>query len=85
MKEPMTYITQRQLYSQAVNFLFNQMHASQGIKLFEERAVAALFIEYKQLDRTAVFGRVLYESLTIRKGESTTNHKSNQREVLYQD
>ena len=41
------------------------MHASRGIKLFKERAVAALLKEYKQLHDMSVFGRVAYESLTV--------------------
>ena len=40
------------------------MHASKGIELFKERAVAALFKEYKQLNDMAVVGKVKYEDLS---------------------
>ena len=43
------YSTRRNLYSKAVNVLFNQMTAAKGIKLFGETAVATIFKEYKIL------------------------------------
>jgi hypothetical protein len=55
---------QRQMYSLAVDVLFNQMHASKGIKLFKERAVAAILKEYKQLVDMCVLGRIDYDILT---------------------
>ena len=36
-------------YRTAVNFMFTQMSAKQGIKIFKERAVAAIVKDYKQL------------------------------------
>ena len=36
-------------YRTAVNFMFTQMSAKQGIKKFKERAVAAIVKDYKQL------------------------------------
>ena len=56
--------TQKELYIHAVNVIFNQMHASKGIKLFKEEAVAAMFKEYKQLNDMEVVIRVAYEKLT---------------------
>ena len=37
------YTTTRKMYSTAVNVIFNQMTAAKGIKLFDERAVTAMF------------------------------------------
>ena len=56
-------------YSLACDVMFTQMNAKKGIKLFGERAVAAMFKEYKQLDKgpmpgKPVFGPISYESLT---------------------
>ncbi|GFH56607.1 hypothetical protein CTEN210_13083 [Chaetoceros tenuissimus] len=69
LKKPLTHTTTRQMNSTVVNHMFdemcfNQMHASKGIELFKECAVAALFKEYKQLNDMAVVGRVKYEDLT---------------------
>ena len=63
LDKPMTHTTTRQMNSAVVNHMFdqmcfNQMHASKGIELFKERAVAALFKEYKQLNDMAVVGKV---------------------------
>jgi len=52
------------LYSTAVGICFNQMTAKKGIKLFREKAVAAMFKEYKQLDDLDVLGRLDPDSLT---------------------
>ena len=52
------------MYSIAVNVMFNQMHASKGIKMFREKAVAAILKEYKQLNDMCVLGRIDYDSLT---------------------
>ena len=52
------------LYSTAVGICFNQMTASQGIKVFREKAVAAMFKEYKQLDDINVLGKLDPDSLT---------------------
>jgi len=65
----MTHTTMRQMNSAVVNHMFdqmcfNQMHASKGIELFKERAVAGLFKEYKQLNDMAVVGKASYEQLT---------------------
>ena len=55
---------QQRMYSQAVNVIFNQMHASKGIKLFKEKPVATIFKEYKQLNDMCVLGRMDHDSLT---------------------
>ena len=64
LKEDLNYTTTRQLYLKAVDYMFNQMIATQGIKIFQERAVAALIKEYKQLNDLAVLEVVDYDSLT---------------------
>ena len=64
LKEDLNHTTTRQLYSRAVNHIFNQMTATEGIKRFQERAVAALIKEYKQLNDLCVLGVVDYDSLT---------------------
>ena len=56
-------------YSIACDVMFTQMNAKKGIKLFGERAVAAMFKEYKQLDKgpmpgKPVFGPISYNSLS---------------------
>jgi KUP system potassium uptake protein len=48
----------------AVNVMFAQMSAAKGIKLFGERAVAAMFKEYNQLHDMSVFGKVDPDTLT---------------------
>ena len=60
----LSYGGQRRMYSQAVDVIFNQIHASKGIKLFKEKAVAAIFKEYKQLNDMCVLGRTDYNSLS---------------------
>jgi len=45
-------------YKIAVDVMFTQMSAGKGIKQFGERAVAAMFKEYNQLNDLTVFGRV---------------------------
>ena len=67
---PLLNITLNQVdrNSTAVNVLFNQMTATKGLKMFGERAVAAMFKEYKQLDDMQVFGRA-------RKIDLRTNNK----------
>ena len=47
----------RELASMAVNMMFNQMTATKGIKIFGERAVAAMVKEYQQLNDMMVIGR----------------------------
>eukprot|EP00957_Ditylum_brightwellii_P159016 12103062-Ditylum_brightwellii.AAC.1 len=64
LKEDLNYTTTRQLYSKAVDYMFNKMTATEGIKIFQERAVAALIKEYKQLNDLCVLGVVDYNSLT---------------------
>ena len=64
----------RRMYSTAVNVVFsqmdevnvllNQMTATKGLKMFGERAVAAMFKEYKQLDDMGVLGRIDPDSLS---------------------
>ena len=52
------------------------MHASRGIKIFKELAVAALLKEYKQFHDKSVFGRIAYEPLTVeekKKGPRAIN------------
>ena len=48
----------------AVNVMFAQMGAKKGIKLFGQRAVAAMFKEYNQLNDMSVFGKVDPDTLT---------------------
>ena len=38
----------------ATNVMFNHMSAKKGIKLFKERAIAAIYKEFKQLDEASV-------------------------------
>lgn len=64
MQKENEYSTQKSLYATAVNIIFNQMHASVGIKRFKEKAVAAMLKEYKQLDDMNVVVRVAYDKLT---------------------
>ncbi len=59
-----THITKNLLSRIAVNVMFNQMTAKQGIKLFGEKAIAAMLKEYKQLASLKVFGRAPAEMLT---------------------
>ena len=40
------------------------MTAKRGIKLYGEKAIAAMFKEYKQLDDLEVLGRIDPDSLT---------------------
>ena len=61
---PVSTCSRQRMYSQAVNVIFNQMHASKGIKLFKEKAAAAIFKEYKQLNDMCVLGRIYHDSLT---------------------
>ena len=64
LAENLNHTTTRQLYSRAVDYMFNQMTATEGIKIFQERAVAALIKEYKQLNDMCVLGVIDYDSLT---------------------
>ena len=45
------------LFKIATKVMFTQMNAKEGIKRFGDRAIAALFKEYKQLDEGATKGR----------------------------
>lgn len=54
----------RELASMAVNVMFNQMTATKGIKMFGERAIAAMVKEYHQLHDMKVVGRIDPEGLT---------------------
>jgi len=56
-----------------VNVIFNQMHASEGIKRFKEKAVAAMFKEYKQLDDMQVVVRVAHDKLTDEQKRNALN------------
>ena len=49
------------------------MHASEGIKRFKEKAVAAMFKEYKQLDDMQVVVRVAYDKLTDEQKRNALN------------
>ena len=55
---------QRNLFRRTVGICFNQMTAKRGIKLYGEKAIAAMFKEYKQLDDLEVLGRIDPDSLT---------------------
>jgi len=52
------------LHSTAVGICFNQMTANKGIELLGEKAIAAMFKEYKQLDDLNVLGRLDPDSLS---------------------
>ena len=53
------FTSQRQnILSKSVGVCFNQMTANKGIKLFGEKAIAAMFKEYKQLNDLSVLGRL---------------------------
>ena len=59
-------------YSIACNVMFTQMSAKKGIKMFGERAIAALLKEYNQMDkcpmpRKPVFGAVDYHTLSVQE------------------
>ena len=73
MQEGLNYSTQKGLYATAVNVIFNQIHASEGIKRFKEKAVAAMFKEYKQLDDMQVVVRVAYDKLTDEQKRNALN------------
>ncbi|GFH56495.1 hypothetical protein CTEN210_12971 [Chaetoceros tenuissimus] len=64
LAEDLNHTTTRQLYSRVVDYVFNQMTATEGIKIFQEQAVAALIKEYKQLNNMCVLGVVDYDSVT---------------------
>jgi len=56
-------------YSMACDVMFTQMSAKKGIKMFGERAIAALLKEYNQMDKgpmpgKPVFGAVDYHTLS---------------------
>ena len=52
------------IHQSSVKACFTQMNASKGIKLLGERAVAAIFKEYKQLNDLVTIGRVDINTLT---------------------
>jgi hypothetical protein len=54
-------------YRIAVDVMFAQMTANKGIKLFGEKAVAAIFKEYNQLNDMMVFGRIDPDELASRQ------------------
>jgi hypothetical protein len=54
-------------YRIAVNVMFAQMTAAKGIKRFGERAVAAMFKEYNQLNDMMVFGHIDPDELTAQQ------------------
>ena len=53
------------LFNTSVGICFNQMTAKKGIKFFGEKAIAAMFKEYKQLDDLTVLGRLNPEMVTL--------------------
>ena len=53
------------LYFSTIGTCFTQIGANKGIKLLGEKAVAAIFKEYKQLDDLKVLGVLDPESLTV--------------------
>ena len=55
---------ERNLFRRTVGICFNQMNARRGIRLYGERAIAAMFKEYKQLDDLEVLARIDPDSLT---------------------
>ena len=56
---------ERNLFRRTVGICFNQMSATRGIKLYGEKAIAAMFKEYKQLDDLEVLGRINPDNLTL--------------------
>ena len=48
----------RNLLQRTIGVCFNQMTAKRGIKLYGEKAIAAIFKEYKQLKDLEVLGRI---------------------------
>ena len=50
-------------YSTACEVMFTQMNAKKGIKQFGERAVAAMFKEYEQLDKGPMPGKPVFEPI----------------------
>ena len=50
IKKGSGFRTHRELACMAVNVMFNQMTATKGIKMFGERAVAAMIKKYHQLN-----------------------------------
>ena len=67
MQHPINHAAQRHLYTRAVYFMFNQMHASRCIKLFKERAVAAMLKEYK-VDSAINSVEKEFPGLVVQKG-----------------
>ena len=51
-------------YTTAVGICFNQMTATKGIKLHGEKAIAAMFKEYNQLQDMKVLGRINPDALS---------------------
>ena len=51
------------LFSTTVGICFTQMTASKGIELYRQKAVAAMFKEYKQLDDLMVLARINPDTL----------------------
>ena len=47
-------------YSKACDVMFTQMNAKKGIKLFGERAIAAMFKEFKQMDQGPMPGKPVF-------------------------
>ena len=52
------------IFKQIVDFMFVQMSASKGLKIFEERVVATLFREYKYFHDMDVFNRVKIDDMS---------------------
>ncbi len=53
-----------QMFKQITNMCFTQMTATKGIKLHGQRAIAAMFKEYRQFDDLTVLGRLDPDSLS---------------------
>ena len=61
MQKMRNYTTTEEEYHQAaVDVMFTQMSAKKGMKLFGERAVAAMFKEFAQMDKGAVDGKPVF-------------------------
>ena len=52
------------IFGNMLKVCFTQMTASKGIKLDGEKAIAAMFKEYRQLDDLTVLGRLDPDKLT---------------------
>ena len=55
------------MFHTAVDVMFTQMSAKQGIKLFGEKAIAAMYKELKQLDEGAMPGKPVVQPIDVKQ------------------